>query len=333
MSRSSPREKGTVLVLAMMLATGTILFGMSYVSTAVRQSSRGGQSLDRFQAMALAEGASERALRNLMDGDSNAATDISLGSGKYSHQVRSESGGYLITGIGYVNAIEVHSLIRVEAETNGVTYPGPLYVAGSVGGSFGDVTWTEPLGYDGSFSPVANGPIQQHPSITPTLLDAASFVATDTRSSLTLATGVHTGHYYTSGNATLRGGVTLNGSVFADQSIDIQGQWGDVTLNATDGTGVLFIKGNLNVWNVESLVVNGSIFVEGSASISNVNRLEITGALVINGILNINLDAGTPGTIQLDPDLAVLGVPAAVTAGPSGVSSIREKWRRFDFAP
>lgn len=331
MKGRNQREQGTVLVLAMMLVTGTILFGMSYVSTAIRQTSRGDQALYRFQAMALAEGASERGFRNLMDGDSSAVTDVSLGSGSYSHSVRSESGGYLITGIGYVGGIEVRSLIRSEAQVSGVAYPGPAYVGGSINGSFGDVTWSEPLGYGGAFSAVANGPTQQFPSITPTVLDAAEFVATDTRSSLLLLDGVHTGHYYTSGFAMLRGAVILNGSVFADQSVDIQGQWNDVTLGATDGKGVLFVKGNLNVWNIEELQINGSIFVEGSASFYNINRLEITGVLVVNGPLNIYLDPGTPGMIQLDPDLAGQGVPAAVTAGPAAFSSIQEKWRRYDF--
>lgn len=327
-------ERGSVLVLAMLMVTATLVFGLSYLGSAVDRHTRIGISTDRLEATTLAEGAAERALFRLFQGSTSDESSVGLGNGTFSHQTVTESDGYAITGSGTVNGVTVRCVVHVDGVTSTVgNVDGPVYAGGSLAGDVGALTWAEPFRYGGSLFLTPNGPVESVTSAPTVSLNTGLFAATevDLSGTLGLDGGDFVGHYLATGNVQIKGPATLSGSVFTSRSLHINGRNKDVELRASGGTGVLFIQGNLTANNVAHLLIEGSIFVEGSVSLTNIDELTITGSILTNGGLDLGTDTGT---IAFDPALTADTLPPTVTVGgPPIITPTAVAWRRFEFGP
>ncbi|UCG35817.1 MAG: pilus assembly PilX N-terminal domain-containing protein [Candidatus Omnitrophota bacterium] len=116
------------------------------------------------------------------------------------------------------------------------------------------------------------------------------------------------GIYYITQNAFVENGVTIEGSVIAEQNIEVKGK--DINLSAQGGYPALAAQLNINInckEQEETISIEGLVYTEQNFILVSKGTTDITGSVIAKQNVNITSKGNT--TITYDPDIIVTPPP------------------------
>ncbi|MCI0651978.1 MAG: hypothetical protein L0Z55_08845 [Planctomycetes bacterium] len=333
-------RRGSILILAILMMTAGILYGLGYLSVAAAGIDVQEGALARLKACAIAEGGLDQTLLALMDGEVPVTgAMVTLGGGSYMAEVVPSGGGYDVEVVGSCDGVQMFAAARVETINSVLDLKDTFLVRGSVSGRVHPAfQWGGTLAYgnlNSLISTAGNGKMIAAGSYSNLAIDPAAYAATDTLAGdSVMRAGSYEGHYHCLGNLTidasptllnLSGGVSVIGSILVEGKLTIEGGGRDVQLLAGARPVILLVEGDLMVDNVDTLKLNGSSIIQGSAQFLNGVAIGATGSIALNG--DLFLDDVSGGPWQYDSGIRKFP-PAEVSGGPRR-SELDERWRRI----
>lgn len=258
--RPCPTESGAALLLAILMMTALVSFGVVYLEVSSAQATNQKAEFDRLRAVSLAEAGIAHAHNELaLDPTFRGTLNETLGDGSYTVTITAVAGGLEIAseGTSVSNAAGQRSLLTEHTTPNLV---GPLHLATNVsfyGGSM--LEWSGQLLYGGQLrtfdTSIAVGGRRKAaglnaPSVVIdfpagwTYADTLLLNLGDAKDPVLLAAGSYDGTFYCDADLEVTAPVTIKGCLMVEGSLTINGA-GAVTIVSGRHPMALAVGGTL----------------------------------------------------------------------------------------
>lgn len=330
---ASPRESGAILILAVLLMTAVLVFGIAYAEISTLMYGQTTLSGDRSKAHAIADGGADYAQQYLLANPSfrGSLDTIDVGEGTCEVEISEVGSELLIESLGTLGSVPVGVSAMISLDStlvldHAVSADGDVTIEGS------NVSWGNGLAHTGTYSEVGTanthgrrfaGAAHRGVGFLTALLSTGW--PDQTFASGAVLTGELEGKTTVFGNATIEGPFSSTGVLVVHGDLVIHGNGQPVKLLMINNKNTLNVSGTLTVYDASPLVLTGVATVlrtthfEGSTLRSN--GAWLTGDLIFKGV---NAELSLSQEVREDP-------PASISGG-NRVYSIQELWRR-NYAP
>lgn len=323
-------EEGATLILAVLIMTAVLAFGMSYAATSATYLEIQLGTYNRAQSRGIAEGGLEVGHRKLLDSPTFRGNlgPTTVGDGSYTVSIV-DNGSYVdVTSEGTVSSFTSSYMSRFTVGTH-LCIEDTFYIGGDFFTDGSTPAWARTVKYFGNLYILDGGTFEgskeQGIGFRAIGIDTAAFaaIADNIYPDGQRLNGAINGNIFIAGSGSIDGPTTLTGMLCVDGDFDIGARGGGPVelLSASEPT-VLLVTGNLTVHDINVLVVAGSIFVMGDVTFTNLPSFNGLGSVVANGNLGFIQSGGSweyDAAIYDDP-------PTEVTGGPRCIEVV-ELWR------
>ncbi len=329
------RQRGVVLVMAVVLMVGVVLISVSTMNMSLAHGTIDDERKERLRLSILAEGGIDLGYQRLADDPTfrgkftlttaaGADVDVTLADVTGGLQITTSgtSGGEFDGGI---------TAYLVGVSTSPAEVERPVELGGELILDGGSLSTDAMIRHQGNLQlrggALVNGPTEQAGTAAFSI-DRAAFMATATRTETALAIPAGSHHFdamMVDGDLTIEGPAEISGSIFVTGSVTVDGNGGSVILGQSGQTLSLTVDGSVVVSDVTLLEVRGTIVVDGTITVANTLLINATGGMYTTGRMTL-----TGATTNWTHDPSVVTESAGVSGLPiqPGETDYQEAWRR-----
>lgn len=161
-----------------------------------------------------------------------------------------------------------------------------INMGGATGVVYGDINSGDNVN---TGSVLVVGSVTQNSPITIPTVDFAAYEAVADHvisGNYKFNPGVYSGIYYIDGHATIRNGVTINGTIITTGSIKFVNT-SSVAITPTSNYPAMVAAGNIEGNNSVSIAINGIMYTEGNVVLNNATSIAIYGSMMADGNVEI----------------------------------------------
>ena len=344
----SGREKGVILILTFIILTTLTAIVVAFLYMTSIQTKGSGYDIVSHKALWIAEGGIQQVLYKLKNDadyrDNPTTVTGNLGSGSYSVTVSKAESTYTLNSTGTVDVLNrkiTETAVVASSALSGAIHSDAASIdfddsSGAVNGNVEAKVHVSNYGSMTMNGTITEGIEQINPALDfNTYKTIAQGQGKYYTSNITFTNNTYSGVYYTTTKATIGDNAVINGSIFAQGSIEFSNRANNVTINPTNNYPALAAQGGISTKasgspkiGLQASTINGLIYADNNITLNYLkNNVTINGTLIADN--NIDLQDGSNFTINYNAGIFTPMPPGFTYSGGSITVTAQKDWNEI----